>query len=36
MKGQHWVMIIVVFLVGYLAGVWQPSYGQGIVSGLKG
>jgi hypothetical protein len=29
-------MLALVFVIGYLAGVWKPQYGQGIVSQIAG
>ncbi len=36
MKSHHWLMVVVILVVGYLIGVWMPQYGQGIVAKLKG
>jgi hypothetical protein len=36
MLGRHWIMILVVAIVAYLLGVAQPSYGQKLISLVKG
>jgi hypothetical protein len=36
MLPRHWLMLLVVFIVGYLAGVWKPQFGQGVVSQIGG
>lgn len=36
MEKQHWLMLAVIFVVGYLAGVWKPQYGQGLISKISG
>jgi hypothetical protein len=32
---NKWVTLVVVLLVGYLLGVWKPSYGQMLISKLS-
>jgi len=36
MQSRHWIMIIVVLVIGYALGIYFPSYGQKAVSAVTG
>lgn len=32
MRGWHWGMILVIFVIGYLVGAWMPGFGNRLYS----
>lgn len=32
MQPHHWMMLLLVFVIGYLLGVAKPQFGQGLIS----
>lgn len=36
MQKQHWLMLVVVLLIGYALGIYFPSYGQKAIASVGG